>query len=262
HLDGRDLTQLPLSERKAELRRLLGAGNGLGPIRYSEHFDEDGSFVLGEACRMTLEGIVSKRADALYRSGRSHAFINTKCSSAQEFVVGGYSPSTAMPKAIGSLVVGYYEGDRLIYAGRIGAGYTHAVARDLWNALHPLEMAKHAFHQLPATLRRRRDILWVEPKLVIEARLRGWTADGLVRQAAFKGVPEDKPPSEVVRERAAALDSTTRLAQRKSTGRVAAQAAKVATKRAKPAAKSARKDAGARPARSTRAAPAAAKSWR
>ena len=194
---------------------------------------------------MTLEGIVSKRADALYRSGRSDAFIKTKCSSAQEFVVGGYSPSTAMPKAIGALVVGYYEGDRLIYAGRIGTGYTHAVARDLWNALHPLEIAKPPFHQLPATLRRRRDILWVEPKLVIEAHLRGWTADGLVRQAAFKGVREDKPPREVVRERPAAVGSTTTLARRRPSGRVAAQAAKVATKRSKPATKPAWQDAGA-----------------
>jgi bifunctional non-homologous end joining protein LigD len=258
HLNGRDLTGLPLSERKAELQRLLGARKGTGPIRYSEHFDKDGSVVLDQACRMTLEGIVSKRADAPYRSGRSDAFIKTKCSSAQEFVVGGYSPSTAMPKAIGALVVGYYEGDRLIYAGRIGTGYTHAIARDLWNALHPLEIAKPAFHQFPATLRRRRDILWVEPKLVIEAHLRGWTADGLVRQAAFKGVREDKPPREVVRERPAALNSTTKPARRKPTGRVAAQASKVATKRSRPAAKPARQS----PARSAPAAPGTAKSWR
>jgi bifunctional non-homologous end joining protein LigD len=262
HVNGRDLTQLPLSERKVELQRLLGAGKGSGPIRYSEHFDKDGSVVLGEACRMTLEGIVSKRADALYRSGRSDAFIKTKCSSAQEFVVGGYSPSTAMPKAIGALVVGHYDGDRLVYAGRIGTGYTHAVARDLWNALHPLEIAKPAFHQLPATLRRRRDIRWVEPKLVIEAHLRGWTADGLVRQAAFKGVREDKPPGEVVRERPAAVGSTSEPSRRKPTGRVAAQAAKVATKQSKPDAKPARKNAAVRPARRGRAALGAAKPWR
>src|SRR5262249_36302433 len=139
-LDGRDLTGSPLSERKAELRRLLGAGNGTGPIRYSEHFNEDGSVVLDQACRMTLEGIVSKRADAPYRSGRSDAFIKTKCSSAQEFVVGGYSPSTAMSKAIGALAVGYYNKGKLIYAGRIGTGYTHAVAQDLWKRLHALEI--------------------------------------------------------------------------------------------------------------------------
>ncbi len=104
HLDGRDLRDLPLRERKAELKRLLDAAEGVGnAIRTSEHFDEDGALVLQQACRMTLEGIVSKRADAPYRPGRTDTFIKTKCSNAQEFVVGGYSPSTALPRAIGAL---------------------------------------------------------------------------------------------------------------------------------------------------------------
>ena len=131
HLDGRDLRELPLAERKAELERLLDRAKGVGnAIRYSEHFDEDGALVLQQACRMTLEGIVSKRADAPYRSGRGETFIKTKCSNAQEFVVGGYSPSSVLPRAIGALAVGYYDGGRLIYAGRIGTGYTQALARD------------------------------------------------------------------------------------------------------------------------------------
>src|SRR5262249_3375292 len=165
HLDGHDLTKLPLVERKAALKRLLGAvRTRTAPIRYSEHFDQEGSLVLEQACRMSLEGIVSKRADAPYRSGRSEAFIKTKCSNAQEFVVGGYSPSTAMPRAIGALAVGYYNKGRLIYAGRIGTGYTHAIAQDLWKRLHALEIDQPPYDQMPATLRRRRDIRWVEPK--------------------------------------------------------------------------------------------------
>src|SRR5207253_8422408 len=179
--------------RKAALEQLVGPAKRDGPIRYSEHFEKEGSIVLNEARRMQLEGIVSKRIAAPYRPGRSDSFIKTKCSSAQEFVVGGYSPSTAMPRAIGALVVGYYEQDRLIYAGRVGTGYTHAIARDLWRQLHPLEIPKPAFDQILASMRRRRDVRWVEPKMVIEAHLRGWTADDLVRQAAFKGVREDKP---------------------------------------------------------------------
>jgi bifunctional non-homologous end joining protein LigD len=202
HLDGRDLTGLPMAERKAELARLLPTAES-GPVIYSEHFEGDGQAVLRTACLWRLEGIVSKRLDAPYRSGRSESFIKIKCSNAQELVVGGYSPSTALPRAIGALVVGYYDDGRLIYAGRVGTGYTRTLARDLWKRLHPLETSAPPFDQIPRAEARRSDVRWVEPRTVIEAQLRGWTADGLVRQAAFKGVREDKSPREVVREQAA-----------------------------------------------------------
>lgn len=203
HLDGRDLTGLPLIERKAELARLIGKARG-GAVVYSEHFEGSGEVVLRHACQMSLEGIISKRKDAPYRSGRSDTFIKTKCASAQEFVVGGYVPSTVLPQAIGALVAGYYDRSRLVYAGRIGTGYTRAVARDLWQRLHPLERMAPPFDRIPPEEARRRDVVWIEPRTVIEAQFRGWTADGLVRQGAFKGVREDKPPREVVRELPAA----------------------------------------------------------
>jgi bifunctional non-homologous end joining protein LigD len=206
HLDGRDLSELPLIERRAVLAKLIGHQQR-GPIRYSEHVEKPGAVVLDQACKLSLEGIVSKRADAPYRSGRSETFIKTKCSNAQEFVVGGYSPSTALPNAVGTLVAGYYDQRRLIYAGRIGTGYTREMARDLWKRLHALETNKPPFDQIPRVEARRRDVHWVTPKMVIESHFRGWTADGLMRQAAFKAIREDKPPQEVVREMPAVNNS-------------------------------------------------------
>src|SRR5947199_10508362 len=98
---------------------------------------------------MGLEGIVSKRADAPYRSGRSDSFIKTKCSNAQELVVGGYSPSTVLPRAIGALAVGYYDDGRLVYAGRVGTGCTPGLARYLWWQLHPRERPSPPFDPFP-----------------------------------------------------------------------------------------------------------------
>ena len=135
-VSGRNLADL----RSSNARPKPPARGRPGPIKYSAHFEDDGAVVLRHACDMSLEGIVSKRQDAPYRSGRSETFIKTKCANAQEFVVGGYSPSRVLPRAIGALVVGYYDDGQLIYAGRIGTGYTRTVARDLWKRLHPLEI--------------------------------------------------------------------------------------------------------------------------
>ncbi|HKG00271.1 MAG TPA: DNA ligase D, partial [Xanthobacteraceae bacterium] len=201
HLDGRDLTGAPLIERKEMLEQLLSGLSADVPIRFSGHFEEPGSVLLEHACRMGLEGIISKRRDAPYRSGRGGDWLKIKCANRQEFVVTGYAPSTVDSSAIGALILGYYDDGELRYAGRSGTGYTHRMARDLWQRLQPLRIDKPPFARLPAEETRARNAKWVEPKLVVEADFRGWTHGDRIRQASFQGLREDKSPTEVVREK-------------------------------------------------------------
>ena len=198
HLDGRDLTGEPLVERKAALARLLKGYGKAGVIRYAEDFDDAGPVILRHACEMGLEGIVSKRRSAPYRSGRTDNFVKTKCHGREEFVVAGYTPATAMPRAIGALTVATHENGELRYAGRVGTGYTQKMAHDLFKRLEPLRVDRRPIELPPDE--RRKDVIWVEPKIVVEAEFAGVTHSGVLRQASFKGIREDKTPDEVVRE--------------------------------------------------------------
>jgi len=197
YLDGYDFRPVPLVERKTVLQKLL---DGAPPVlRYSEHFDEDGELVFNHACRLSLEGIISKIADAPYRSGRAKDWIKSKCSKKQEFVIGGFVPSTTFDRAIGSLVLGYYEGDRLLHAGRVGTGFSHVLAQDLFKRLDKMRIAKSPFAK-KLTAEEARGAKFVRPELVAEVEFRTWTADDLIRHASFRGLREDKNPKEVVRE--------------------------------------------------------------
>jgi bifunctional non-homologous end joining protein LigD len=209
HLDGVDLTGEPLLARKAVLERLLKGAKPHGVVRYSEHFEISGSQMLDHACQLNLEGVISKRRDAPYRSGRSDDWIKSKCHQNQEFVIVGYKDSTHLKGAIGALVLGYYENGKFKYAGRSGTGYTMETARELWKKLQPLRRDTPAFGKLPDEERGRKGI-WVEPKLVAEVNFRGWTAQGHIRHTAFKGLREDKSASEVVREKTMATKAKSR----------------------------------------------------
>ncbi|WP_333683769.1 DNA ligase D [Pontibaca methylaminivorans] len=197
YLDGRDLRKEPLLRRKALLEDLLR--DDAPALRYSAHFAESGALVLRHACRLSLEGIVSKLADAPYRSGRGRAWVKSKCSARQEFVIGGYAPSTVSDHAIGSLVLGVYESDELQHVGRVGTGFAAAMAEDLFTRLEKLRQKSSPF-MAPLTATEARHIRYVRPELVAEVEFRAWTADGHLRHASFRGLREDKPASDIVRE--------------------------------------------------------------
>jgi bifunctional non-homologous end joining protein LigD len=198
HLDGRNTRGLPLVERKALLAEVLrGAPEA---IRLSEHIETGGAAMFHKACELHAEGIVSKRADASYSAGRGGAWLKSKCLREQEFVIGGYTLSSEGDDRVGSLLLGYFARKKLVYAGRTGTGFTQKMKRALLKQLSALEVGASPFDHAPAEARR--DAIWVKPKLVAQVRFATWTADNLVRQAAFLGLREDKPAAEVVREEA------------------------------------------------------------
>jgi bifunctional non-homologous end joining protein LigD len=200
HLDGSDLKPQPLHARKQALARLLAKARQGGPLRLSESLTEPGPTLLKHACRMGLEGIVSKLADAAYHSGRGRDWIKTKCSDRQELVVAGFAPSSADAHAVGALVLGYYDGGKLRYAGRTGTGFSHTSARELYRKLKVLKRATSALRPMPKEERGARAPIWVSPELVAEVDFHGWTHGDRVRQASFQGLREDKPARQVVRE--------------------------------------------------------------
>ena len=197
YLDGYDLTGTPLIRRKEALQAILG--EDAGPLRFSGHFEESGEIVLRHACRLGLEGVISKDRDSPYRAGRGRSWLKCKCAARQEFVIGGFTVSTASAKSIGSLALGVYEQRALRYVGRVGTGFSAAVAQGLFQRLETIRSPTSPFaDRLSAD--QARQIRYVRPELVAEVDFRAWTADGLLRHASFRGLREDKPAEEIVRE--------------------------------------------------------------
>jgi DNA ligase D-like protein (predicted ligase) len=194
-IDGEDLTGRPLLERRARLETAIRPSAAL---QLTEAWRGDSERRFAEACRSGWEGLIAKRADAPYTSGRSKDWLKLKCAWEQEFVIGGYTDPAGSRTDFGALLVGYYEDGKLRYAGKVGTGYAAATLRDLGARLRELEIPESPFVDARPVPR---GTHWTRPELVAQIGFAEWTRDGRLRQPRFLGLRDDKRPAEVVRER-------------------------------------------------------------
>jgi bifunctional non-homologous end joining protein LigD len=198
-LDGGSLEALPLEERKARLRALVGRRTS-GRIRYADHVAGRGDAFFRQACRLGLERIVSKRRDLPHHAGRHRSWLKTKCTLGQEFVIGGFTDPEGTRSGLGALLIGHYETGRLVFAGKVGTGFTNTMALDLRRQLDATERTRCPFDPPPEG-RLGRHAHWVDPRLICDVVFTEWTRDGRIRHSSFQGLRHDNPPREVRRER-------------------------------------------------------------
>jgi bifunctional non-homologous end joining protein LigD len=202
YLNGEDLRDLPLIDRKQQLAKLLKTSRLGKNIHYSQHTEGDAAKLLHHACEMGLEGIISKRSDAPYVSRRDYSWLKSKCEQRQEFVILGYTDPQGGRVAFGSLLIGYHDSQgRLVYAGRVGTGFDDSKLRNMLKTMQALAIDKSPT-DVPPPRREIRRAHWIKPKLVAEIRFTGWTRDNVLRHPVFIALRSDKPASQIVRENA------------------------------------------------------------
>ena len=211
-LDGVDLRSRPLSDRRALLQRMFDARDGQGDdiVRLSQSFDVAPARLLGAACRIGLEGVMVKRADSPYTSGRTESWLKLKCQQRQEFVVVGFTDRAGGAGEVGGLLLGYHEGGKLLFAGSVGTGWGSATGSDLHARLSKLETSKPMVDitdTRPGRWSKRKagTERWVKPSLVVEVAFAEWTPEKHIRHAVFRGIRSDKPAAQIVREQTMAV---------------------------------------------------------
>lgn len=215
HLQGVDLRGVPLVQRKQGLAQLFAKLPAKGRIRLSEHIVGDGGRLMSRACKLGLEGVISKRADSQYRSGRHGDWLKIKCSRRQEVVIGGFTEARSGPRRLGALLVGVYDEDgKFLYSGKVGTGFDHDSAADLRARLDALAVGRSQFLKTPPGFARSK---FVEPELVADVEFTEWTADGRLRHPVFVGLREDKRARDVRREYPDAVDAAETPAAGKKT---------------------------------------------
>ncbi|MFZ3597972.1 non-homologous end-joining DNA ligase [Streptomyces sp. BH104] len=192
-VDGADVRRLPLRTRKSLLRKTLTFTD---PFRFSTHRNEGGAELLADACKRGWEGLIAKRADSTYQPRRSGDWLKLKCAHGQEFVIGGFTEPTGSREGIGALLIGYYEDDRLRYAGKVGTGFDRRTLLALRAQLDELQQPCSPFTDRVAE----RAAHWARPRLVAQIEFSEWTRDGMLRHPRYQGLRDDKDPTDVVRE--------------------------------------------------------------
>jgi bifunctional non-homologous end joining protein LigD len=223
YLNGKDLTDEPLSSRKKILKNFLEKSRADGFLHYSDHIAGHGTEMLAKSCSMGLEGVVSKLADSPYRPGRQRSWLKSKCIMRQEFVIIGYTAARTGSRAIGALHLGYHQNGRMQYAGKVGTGFGMKDAKDLYDRLAKLHTKIPPVTGLPLSILK--SAHWVRPALLCEVSFTEWTEEGHIRHPSFQGLREDKKPEEVTMEKPVVItksggEKAAARVRRKSAGRI------------------------------------------
>ncbi len=194
HLNGFDLSELPLIKRKELLKKSIKFDE---PLRFTEHRNKEGKNFLGEACKKGWEGLIAKESESVYKHKRSKKWLKFKCGNQQEFVIGGFTEPKGSRINFGALLIGYYKKNKFKFAGKVGTGYSDETLRELGKKLKSIEIKNKPFDEKV----KEKKVHWVKPKLVAEIAFTEWTNERKLRHPRYLGLRRDKKPKNVVREK-------------------------------------------------------------